>query len=124
MVTLYPHVLQGAWGLWYLPGSDEFHVEWTGVAEVLGGLGMLAAQVPAVQQAVPWLYNASAAGMFALAVAVTPSNIFMATHNAPGPGPKVRATGCFLTPWSSPSNSTVVCHKIPTLQQAAAAFAA
>ena len=91
---------------------------------MLGGLGMLAAQVPAVQQAVPWLYNASAAGMFALAVAVTPSNIFMATHNAPGPGPKVRVTACFLTSCSSPSNSTVGRHKAPTLQQAAAAFAA
>ena len=25
---------QGAWGLWYIPGSDSFHVNWTGIAEV------------------------------------------------------------------------------------------
>lgn len=26
--NMYPH--QGAWGFWYLPGSDKFHVQWTG----------------------------------------------------------------------------------------------
>ena len=29
---------QGAWGVWYLPGSKEFHVAWTGVVEFLAGL--------------------------------------------------------------------------------------
>ena len=41
---MYPH--RGAWGFWYLPGTPEFHVAWTGVAEILGGLGMASALLP------------------------------------------------------------------------------
>jgi uncharacterized membrane protein len=78
---------QGAWGLWYLPGSDRFHVNWTGVAEVAGGVGLLASSVPPVADALPWLRPASALGLFALTAIVTPANVFMLTHNAPGPGP-------------------------------------
>ena len=37
--NIYPS--KGAWGIWYLPGTPEFHVKWTGVAEILGGLGLL-----------------------------------------------------------------------------------
>lgn len=37
--AIYPP--QGTWGLWYLPGSAEFHVAWTGVAEIGGGSGLL-----------------------------------------------------------------------------------
>jgi hypothetical protein len=34
--NVYPY--KGAWGIWYLPGSAEFHVAWTGYAELfLGG---------------------------------------------------------------------------------------
>ncbi len=29
----------GTWGLWYLPGSAEFHVGWTGAAEVAPPVG-------------------------------------------------------------------------------------
>ena len=36
---------QGTWGLWYLPGSPEFHVAWTGAAEFLGGVGLLGGAV-------------------------------------------------------------------------------
>ncbi len=82
--------MQGAWGLWHLPGSDSFHVNWTGVAEAAGGVGLLASTLPPVADALPWLRSTAALGLFLLSVAVTPSNIFMATHNAPGPGPKVR----------------------------------
>ena len=32
---------QGAWGVWYLPGSKEFHVAWTGVVEFLAGLWLI-----------------------------------------------------------------------------------
>jgi hypothetical protein len=28
-MNIYPY--RGAWGLWYLPGSSEFHVLWTGM---------------------------------------------------------------------------------------------
>lgn len=37
--NIYPP--KGAWGIWYLPGSSKFHVQWTGVAEILGGLGLV-----------------------------------------------------------------------------------
>lgn len=83
--AMYPH--QGAWGFWSLPGSAKFHVQWTGVAEVLGGLGLCLGALPL--DAVPqWLAPASALGLFALTVAVTPANIYMFTHNAPGPVPE------------------------------------
>jgi uncharacterized membrane protein len=36
---IYPPM--GTWGLWQLPGSADFHVAWTGVAEILGSLGLL-----------------------------------------------------------------------------------
>lgn len=92
--NMYPH--QGAWGLWYLPGSDKFHVQWTGVAEVLGGLGLCLGALPF--DFVPgWLSPASAYGLFLLTAVVTPSNIYMYTHNAPGPVPESVAPGAL--PW-------------------------
>ena len=27
----------GTWGIWYLPGGADFHVAWSGAAEILGG---------------------------------------------------------------------------------------
>ena len=32
---------RGTWGIWYLPGSANFHVAWTGIVELLGGSGLL-----------------------------------------------------------------------------------
>jgi len=78
---------RGAWGIWYLPGEPRFHVIWTGAAEILGGVGVLMGSRDAVQDAAGWLEPASAMGLFLLTIAVTPANIYMATHNAPGPGP-------------------------------------
>ena len=37
--AIYPPL--GTWGCWYLPGSSDFHVAWTGAAELLGGAGLL-----------------------------------------------------------------------------------
>ena len=73
---------RGAWGLWNLPGSPSFHVNWTGVAEILGGAGVIVGDA-----AFPGCREASALGLFALTIAVTPANLYMWTHNAPGPGP-------------------------------------
>eukprot|EP00878_Enallax_costatus_P006079 GHUV01006375.1.p1 GENE.GHUV01006375.1~~GHUV01006375.1.p1 ORF type:complete len:247 (+),score=61.17 GHUV01006375.1:223-963(+) len=83
--NMYPH--QGAWGFWSLPGSDKFHVYWTGAAEILGGLGMCIGALP-LNSIPSWLCPTSALGLFFLTAAVTPANIYMYTHNAPGPLPE------------------------------------
>ena len=72
-------LLQGAWGFWYLPGDPSFHVNWTGVAEIAGGVGCVLGS----QNIGPdWLLPASAFGLFLLTAVVSPSNIYMWTHNA------------------------------------------
>lgn len=79
---------KGAWGgLWNLPGDASWHVQWTGVAEILGGLGLLLSLLDPVSEILP-VRPVSSLALFWLVVAVTPANIYMATHNAPGPGPK------------------------------------
>lgn len=85
--NIYP--AKGSWGLWYLPGSPQFHVEWTGVAEILGGLGLF---VGSVLQSAGYdspnllspagVASDSAAMLFFLTWAVTPANIYMYTHGA------------------------------------------
>jgi len=61
-----------AWGWWYIPGSPNFHVVWSGIAEILGGLGVLLGGVPYLPRWVgPWSANA----LFALTVCVTPANV-------------------------------------------------
>ena len=71
--------LQGAWGFWYLPGDPSFHVNWTGIAEIAGGVGCFLGS----QNIGPsWLLPASAFGLFLLTAVVSPSNIYMWTHNA------------------------------------------
>eukprot|EP00899_Mesostigma_viride_P004021 jgi/Mesvir1/1361/Mv12282-RA.1 len=86
-LDMYPH--RGAWGIFYLPGSPSFHVQWTGVAEVLGGVGVVLGGLPFASGLVPdWVPSLSAWGLFLLTWAVTPANIYMFTHNAPGPLPE------------------------------------
>lgn len=83
---------RGTWGLWYLPGSAEFHVAWTGLVEILGGSGLLlgAARIIfasddeendeslAMNLVIPF----SALALIVLTVLVTPANIYMYTHGA------------------------------------------
>jgi len=101
--NIYPS--KGAWGFWYLPGSPAFHVQWTGVAEILGGLGLLIggaydAFEPAWATCPNIVTEAgigsdAAAGLLLLTAAVTPANIFMYTHGArlPVDGPEVPVVG-------------------------------
>ncbi|KAL9186752.1 hypothetical protein ACHAXT_010472 [Thalassiosira profunda] len=107
--NIYPS--NGAWGFWNLPGTPEFHVRWTGVAEILGGLGLLIGgaydafappytQFPNVLTPAGIGYD-SAAGLFLLTLVVTPANIFMYTHGAKLPmetpdgevGPEIPVAG-------------------------------
>jgi uncharacterized membrane protein len=101
--NIYP--AKGSWGIWYLPGSKGFHVQWTGVAEFLGGVGLLIGG--AIDAFAPTYISSpnivtqagiesdSAAGLFLLTLAVTPANIYMFTHGArlPKDGPEVPIAG-------------------------------
>ncbi len=88
--NIYPS--KGAWGFWYLPGSPEFHVKWTGLAEILGGVGLLIggaydAFAPVWATCPNIITDAgigsdAAAGLFLLTIAITPANIFMYSHGA------------------------------------------
>ncbi|XRB02963.1 hypothetical protein NFJ02_16g23170 [Pycnococcus provasolii] len=82
--TIVPH--EGAFGgLWRVPGTPAFHVTWTGIAEMAGGLGLIAGgPVHAVPHVVGRI---SGFALFVLTIAITPANIYAATNNAPGPGP-------------------------------------
>ena len=84
-LDMYPH--EGAWGVWRLPGSARFHVAWTGVAEIAGGAGLIVGALP-LGFVPAWVEPASALGLIALTAAVTPANMYMYTHNAPGPLPE------------------------------------
>mmetsp|Transcript_21165 Transcript_21165/g.46671 ORF Transcript_21165/g.46671 Transcript_21165/m.46671 type:complete len:293 (-) Transcript_21165:225-1103(-) len=87
--SIYPP--PGTWGFWFLPGSAEFHVAWTGVAEILGGTGLfVGALVIALSDALGketpqllrQLHALSALGLFVLTLIVSPANIYMYTHGA------------------------------------------
>lgn len=84
---IYPAI--GSWGLWYIPGSPEFHVAWTGIVELLGGVGLAASGTRSVlsrndddDDSLPLrlVQPISAAALLLLTVAVTPANIYMYTH--------------------------------------------
>lgn len=97
--NIMPH--QGAFGgLWLLPGSASFYVYLTGVAEILGGAALLLATVPFIETPT-WLGPLSAEALFVLTVAISPANLYSATHNAPGPGPPAKEGE--LPPLVSPS---------------------
>ncbi len=84
--NIYPY--PGAWGgLWKLPFSADFHVAWTGVAELVGGIGLLVSGCWHDLAPLSLLTHAGwssdcAAGLYVLTWAVTPANIFMFTHGA------------------------------------------
>jgi len=81
---------KGTWGIWYLPGSAEFHVAWTGLVEILGGSGLLFGATRSIlasgddeddeNLAINLIKPISALVLFILTVVVTPANIYMYTH--------------------------------------------
>jgi uncharacterized membrane protein len=85
---------RGAWGgLWKVPGSAEFHVAWTGVVEVVGGMGLLTGGLinllaPSLYVSAPNIFTSAglqsdcAAALYVLTWAVTPANVYSFTHGA------------------------------------------
>ena len=73
----------GAWGFWYLPGSKEFHVVWTGIVEIIAGLWLGLATLFSFLNvsSLPTIWanpiaDASAV-LLSLTILVTPANIYM-----------------------------------------------
>jgi len=106
--NIYPP--KGTWGIWYLPGSKEFHVAWTGVVELLSGLGLLVGGVSHIagitNTALDGLSLESncATLLFLLTVLITPANIYMYTHGA-------------LLPMNTPEPLPVTFHGIRLVMQ-------
>jgi len=97
-VAMMPH--RGAWGIWNLPGSKSFHVNWTGVAEILGGTGLMLGSLPFdIAPELRPLTPISAAALAALSMAVYPANLYMWTHNSPGPLPPNADESMLTLPW-------------------------
>jgi uncharacterized membrane protein len=81
--NIYPY--RGAWGFWLLPGTAEFHVIWTGVAELALGAGLSVGSllnVLGMPSSGDFLVQYSSLGLLYLTILVTPANIFMFTHGA------------------------------------------
>ena len=75
----------GAWGFWYLPGSKQFHVVWTGIVEIIAGLWLGLATLFSFLNvsSLPTIWanpiaDASAV-LLSLTILVTPTNIYMVT---------------------------------------------
>lgn len=63
---------RGTWGLWYLPGSPVFHVRWSGVAEIMGALGVFLGGLDVLPK---WILPAAAIGSCLLSAVIFPANV-------------------------------------------------
>jgi len=93
-VNIYP--AKGSWGFWFLPGTPEFHVEWTGYAELLGGFWLVLGGLSnlglfSLPSVLGNVMQDGATALLYLTIIVTPANIYMLTHGAklPVEGPQV-----------------------------------
>ena len=94
-VNIYPQ--KGSWGFWFIPGTAEFHVEWTGYAELLGGFWLLLGGLSnnlglfSLPSVLGNVMQDGATALLYLTIIVTPANIYMLTHGAklPVEGPQV-----------------------------------
>mmetsp|Transcript_51187 Transcript_51187/g.57984 ORF Transcript_51187/g.57984 Transcript_51187/m.57984 type:complete len:313 (+) Transcript_51187:2-940(+) len=104
--NIYPP--QGTWGIWYLPGSKEFHVGWTGIVELLGGLGLLVGGISSIAGISALegfsLESNCATLLFLLTILITPANIYMYTHGA-------------LLPMNTPEPLPVAFHGVRLVMQ-------
>uniref|UniRef100_A0A7S2UUQ4 Uncharacterized protein n=1 Tax=Fibrocapsa japonica TaxID=94617 RepID=A0A7S2UUQ4_9STRA len=83
--NIYPP--KGTWGFWYLPGSPSFHVNWTGIVEIVGGLmlsigGIANAFNVSLPTAMSLFLPDGALILCALTYVVSFANIYMYTHGA------------------------------------------
>jgi len=72
-----------------IAGGGKFHVEWTGVAEILGGFGLFVGlaslswlNIPIDSDSSALLASTSAAALLGLSIAIYPANFYMNTHGA------------------------------------------
>ena len=83
---------RGTWGnLWQVPApgsklllnmsEEQYHCYWTGIAEIVLGVGMILSAL----HAIPLTVDVPAMALFFLIIAVTPANIYMATHDIQPP---------------------------------------
>lgn len=90
----------GTWGIWYVPGSSQFHVFWTGMVELICGTSLLfssdvlnrnkeeeeedssssSSSITSILTKV--IKPVSATLLLILTIVITPSNIYMYTHGA------------------------------------------
>lgn len=104
-MNIYP--ARGAWGFWYLPGSKEFHVLWTGVVELLAGLwlglGTLSSffGISLLPTILTGPVADAATVLLSLTLAVTPANIYMVIELPPQISMKLY---CIVYTWCQTSH--------------------
>lgn len=78
---------KGVWGFWNLSGSASFYVNWTGVAEILGGFGVVFGLFLfgfMFDFCEFWLMFVSVVGLFLLIIVVMFVNMYMWIYNSFG----------------------------------------
>ena len=69
------------WGWWWMPGSADFCIAWTGVVEIVGGLGVVVGAFYPKKDLTD-LRKISAKSLVVLTVGMTFAHCYMITHGA------------------------------------------